>query len=87
MWSTEPIAWNKVPQLARLLRTRRERLGLTPERVAQALKLPVGAYLRLEKAGLMPEEPTLRRACMLLGLDYPSMVARLSNKEDRTKGF
>jgi transcriptional regulator with XRE-family HTH domain len=83
MWSTEPIAWNKIPQLARLLRTRRERLGLTTDRVAQALKLPVGAYIRLEKAGLMPEEPTLRRACMLLGLDYASVLARMGNKEDR----
>ncbi|HZH77355.1 MAG TPA: helix-turn-helix transcriptional regulator [Archangium sp.] len=81
MWSTEPIAWNKIPQLAKLLRTRRERLGLTPERVAEALKLPVGAYLRLEKAGLMPEEPTLRRACMLLSLDYASVMARMGNKE------
>lgn len=85
MWSTEPIAWNKIPQLAKLLRTRRERLGLTPERVAEALKLPVGAYLRLEKAGLMPEEPTLRRACMLLSLDYASVMARMGNKEGGAK--
>jgi transcriptional regulator with XRE-family HTH domain len=85
MWSTEPIAWEKIPQLARLLRMRRERMGLSPERVAEALKLPVGAYLRLEKAGLMPEEPTLRRACMLLELDYSSVMTLMGNKQDRAR--
>jgi transcriptional regulator with XRE-family HTH domain len=82
--SSIPIPWNRIHELAKLLRATRENLGLTQQQVADAIDIPAGVYGRIERAGMMPSTTTLKKACLRLGLDYQSVVTRMAPENDST---
>jgi transcriptional regulator with XRE-family HTH domain len=79
--SSFPISTTKISQLARLLRGTRTNAGLTQQEVADAIDLSVIVYGRIERAGMLPAEHTLRSICAVLKLDYEALLASLRDDE------
>ncbi len=79
--SAFPISTLKISQLARLLRETRTNAGLTQQQVADAIDLRVLIYGRIERAGMIPAEHTLRSICAVLTLDYEAVVASMRDDE------
>ena len=80
--SSTPVPTQRLPQLARWLRATRVKAGLTQQQVAEASDIFTGVYGRIERAGMIPTEPTLQRICQVLKLDYPSLVDRVMRGEE-----
>ncbi|AKJ00663.1 Hypothetical protein AA314_02289 [Archangium gephyra] len=64
------------------LRATRVKAGLTQHQVAEACDLYTGVYGRIERAGMMPTVPSLQRICLVLKLDYQSLVDRVTRGEE-----
>lgn len=66
-------------ELQRLLghtaRLSRERLGLTQSQVARQADLVPGVYGRIERGGMMPSVPSLRRLCLALAISSDSLLS------------
>lgn len=75
-----PLPLRKSRELGTLLRATRLNLGLTPQQVADALGTSAEAYGRIERGQMMPNVTKLKMACLRLGLDYHSVVARLRDE-------
>ncbi|HEX5747487.1 MAG TPA: helix-turn-helix transcriptional regulator [Archangium sp.] len=84
--SSIPVPTRYLPQLARWLRATRVNAGLTQQQVAEASDVFTGVYGRIERAGMIPTEPTLQRICQVLKLDYPSLVERVTRGEEPPEG-
>lgn len=82
--SSIPIPWSRITDLAKLLRATREKLELTQRQVADAIDIHAGVYGRIERGGMMPSVATLEKICLRLGLDYHSVVARMTGGDDQT---
>ena len=67
-------------QLGQVARAARERLGLTQSQVAERVHLVLGAYGRVERGGMMPSVPTLRRMCVELGISADTLLS-LSSRQ------
>ena len=66
-------------QLKRLLgevaRSARARLGLTQVQVAQRVGLAPNVYGRIERGGMMPAAPTLRKLALVLELSTDALLS------------
>ncbi|MFL5355185.1 helix-turn-helix domain-containing protein [Archangium sp.] len=56
-------------------RAARLRLGLTQAEVAAKVDLEPGVYGRVERGGMMPSVPSLRRICLTLGLSADVLLS------------
>jgi transcriptional regulator with XRE-family HTH domain len=56
-------------------RAARERLGLTQAQVARQLGLAANVYGRIERGGMMPAVPTLRRLVLALRMSSDVLLA------------
>lgn len=72
-------------QLALWLRASRLKAGLTQQQVAEATELFTPVYGRIEQAGMIPTVPTLQTICLVLKLDYQSLVDRVMRGEEPPK--
>ncbi|WP_095989011.1 helix-turn-helix domain-containing protein [Cystobacter fuscus] len=61
-------------------RTARERLGLTQAQVAQKAGMSAQVYGRIERGGMMPSVPALRRLAAALGVS-PAVLLDMSPRE------
>lgn len=61
-------------------RTARESLGLTQAQVAKTAGISAQVYGRLERGGMMPSVPTLRRIAVALGME-PGELLGMSPRE------
>jgi len=61
-------------------RTARESLGLTQAQVAKKAGISAQVYGRIERGGMMPSVPTLRRIAVALGMD-PGELLCMSARE------
>jgi transcriptional regulator with XRE-family HTH domain len=61
-------------------RTAREALGLTQAQVANAAGMSPPVYGRIERGGMMPSVPTLRRIAAALGVS-PAVLLDMSAQE------
>ncbi|HYO70979.1 MAG TPA: helix-turn-helix transcriptional regulator [Archangium sp.] len=66
--------------LGETARAARERLGLTQAQVAQQMGLAPNVYGRIERGGMMPAVPTLRKLALTLAISADALLA-LSRKE------
>jgi transcriptional regulator with XRE-family HTH domain len=56
-------------------RAARERLGLTQAQVARRMGLAPNVYGRIERGGMMPAVPTLRKMVLALGMSADVLLA------------
>jgi transcriptional regulator with XRE-family HTH domain len=61
--------------LGEAARAARLRLGLTQEEVAQKVGLAQSVYGRVERGGMMPSVPTLRKLCLVLGVSPEALLS------------
>lgn len=61
-------------------RTAREALGLTQAQVAQSASMSPAVYGRIERGGMMPSVPALRRMAVALGIS-PAVLLDMSPQE------
>jgi transcriptional regulator with XRE-family HTH domain len=80
--SALPVPTQRIRHLALWLRATRVKAGLTQHQVAQATELYTEVYGRIEREGMMPTVPTLQRICLVLKLDYQSLVDRVMRGEE-----
>ncbi len=80
--SSLPVPMHCVWSLAMWLRTTRLQAGLTQQQVAEACDIYMGIYGRIERAGLMPTEATLQRICVVLKLDYQTLVDNVTRGQE-----
>ncbi|MCY1074638.1 helix-turn-helix transcriptional regulator [Archangium lansingense] len=80
--SSLPVPTQRLRQLALWLRATRVKAGLTQHQVAQAAELYTEVYGRIERAGMIPTVPTLQKICLILKLDYQSLVDRVMRGEE-----
>lgn len=66
--------------LGETARAARERLGLTQAQVAQQMGLAPNVYGRIERGGMMPAVPTLRKLALTLAISADTLLA-LSREE------
>jgi transcriptional regulator with XRE-family HTH domain len=66
--------------LGETARAARERLGLTQAQVAQQMSLAPNVYGRIERGGMMPAVPTLRKLALTLAISADTLLA-LSREE------
>jgi transcriptional regulator with XRE-family HTH domain len=60
--------------LGEVARAARERLGLTQAQVAQKVGLVHAVYGRIERGGMMPSAPSLRRISLVLGVSTDALL-------------
>ncbi|QRK05223.1 helix-turn-helix transcriptional regulator [Archangium violaceum] len=61
--------------LGEVARAARERLGLTQAQVARQTGLAANVYGRIERGGMMPAVPTLRKLARTLGISADALLA------------
>ena len=61
--------------LGEAARAARLRLGLTQEEVAQRVGLAQSVYGRIERGGMKPSVPTLRKLCLALGITPETLLS------------
>ncbi len=67
-------------RLGEAARAARELLGLTQAQVAQAAAMRPAVYGRIERGGMLPSVPALRRLAVVLGVS-PAVLLGLSAQE------
>ncbi|MFE8596473.1 helix-turn-helix domain-containing protein [Archangium violaceum] len=67
-------------RLGEAARTAREALGLTQAQVANAAEMSPAVYGRIERGGMMPSVPSLRRLAVALGVS-PAVLLDMSARE------
>ena len=67
-------------RLGEAARTAREALGLTQAQVADAARMRPAVYGRIERGGMMPSVPALRRLAVALGVS-PAVLLDMSARE------
>ena|SRR4028118_681427 len=67
-------------RLGEAARTAREELGLTQAQVAQKAGMSPAVYGRIERGGMMPSVPALRRLAVALGVS-PAVLLDMSARE------
>ncbi|HYO66304.1 MAG TPA: helix-turn-helix transcriptional regulator [Archangium sp.] len=80
--SSTPVPMKRIWNLARWLRTTRVRARLTQQQVAEASDLYMSLYSRIERALMMPSAESLQRICLVLKLDYQTLVDKVTRGED-----
>jgi transcriptional regulator with XRE-family HTH domain len=80
--SSFPVPMQSIQSLAMWLRATRVKAGLTQQQVAEASDIYTGVYGRIERAGMMPTVQSLQRICLVLKLDYQSLVDRVMRGEE-----
>lgn len=80
--SSIPVPMSRLRPLAHLLRASRLKAGLTQQQVAESIAIHPGVYGSIERAGMMPAVPTLQKICLVLKLDYQSLVDRVTRGEE-----
>ncbi|HEX8823239.1 MAG TPA: helix-turn-helix transcriptional regulator [Archangium sp.] len=61
--------------LGETARSARERLGLTQAQVAHQAGIAPNVYGRIERGGMMPAVPTLRKLALTLGISADALLA------------
>ena len=61
--------------LGEVARAARERLGLTQAQVARQAGIAANVYGRIERGGMMPAVPTLRKLARTLGISADALLA------------
>ncbi|WNG25608.1 helix-turn-helix transcriptional regulator [Cystobacter fuscus] len=61
--------------LGEVARAARERLGLTQAQVARQAGIAANVYGRIERGGMMPAVPTLRKLARILGISADALLA------------
>jgi len=61
--------------LGEAARAARERLGLTQAQVARQAGIAANVYGRIERGGMMPAVPTLRKLARILGISADALLA------------
>jgi transcriptional regulator with XRE-family HTH domain len=72
-------------RLGEAARTAREALGFTQAQVADAAKMSPAVYGRIERGGMMPSVPALRRLAVALGVS-PAVLLDMSPREVPSSG-
>jgi len=67
-------------RLGEVARTAREVLGLTQAQVAKRAEMSPAVYGRIERGGMMPSVPALRRLAVALGVS-PALLLDMSPQE------
>jgi transcriptional regulator with XRE-family HTH domain len=67
-------------RLGEAARTAREALGLTQAQVAKKAEMSPAVYGRIERGGMMPSVPALRRLAVALGIS-PALLLDMSPQE------
>ncbi len=67
--------------LGQQARAARLRLGLTQEEVARRVGLAQSVYGRVERGGMMPSVPTLRKLCLALELSSDALLSLGTTEE------
>jgi transcriptional regulator with XRE-family HTH domain len=67
-------------RLGEAARTARDALGLTQAQVADAARMSPAVYGRIERGGMMPSVPALRRLAVALGVS-PAVLLDMSARE------
>ena len=67
-------------RLGEAARTAREALGLTQAQVAKKAEMSPAVYGRIERGGMMPSVPALRRLAVALGVS-PAVLLDMSARE------
>lgn len=61
--------------LGHTARLARERLGLTQSQAARQAELVPGVFGRIERGGMMPSVPSLRRVCLALAISADTLLS------------